>query len=141
MNTSTFAQLLAENPNAAIYIMLPDGDFIPDHFHITEIGRIHKQYIDCGATYRESLFCSLQVWVANDKDHRLTSAKLIKVLNSAEQLLIGNPEMMVEYGKETISQYYIKDIEVHPEEGLLVILSFKPTACLAPDKCGVKGCC
>lgn len=44
----------------------PDAAFVPAHFHITEIGRIQKDFIDCGGTVRSAVTCLLQVWVAHD---------------------------------------------------------------------------
>ena len=125
MNVQKFNQLLADNPGVGLYVMLPSGEFVPDHFHITEVGRVEKQFVDCGGTRREAISCVLQVWVANDKDHRLQSTKLGKIMNVAAPLLAGDP---------------VGDVEVTPK-GLLLILGSKPTACLAPEKCGVKGCC
>jgi len=140
MNVQKFNQLLADNPGVGLYVMLPSGEFVPDHFHITEVGRVEKQFVDCGGTRREAISCVLQVWVANDKDHRLQSTKLGKIMNVAAPLLAGDLPLVVEYGSDTVSQYPVGDVEVTPK-GLLLILGSKPTACLAPEKCGVKGCC
>jgi Family of unknown function (DUF6428) len=120
--------------------MLPGGEFVPDHFHITEVGRVHKQFIDCGGTRRETLSCTLQVWVANDKKHRLNSTKLNKIMDMAAPLLDDDVPLVIEYGRETVAQYPVGDVEVTPK-GLLLVLGAKPTECLAPDKCGVQGCC
>jgi hypothetical protein len=140
MVVKKFNQLLADNPDVGLYVMLPSGEFVPDHFHITEVGRVHKQFIDCGGTRRETVSCVLQVWVANDKDHRLNSAKLSKIMSAAAGLLDDEMPLVVEYGSDTVSQYPLGDVEVTPK-GLLLALGVKPTACLAPDKCGVEGCC
>src|SRR5271170_583742 len=140
MNVTKFIQLLDANPEMSIYIVLPDNSFIPFHFHITEVGRIHKQFVDCGGICRELTVCSLQVWVANDKDHRITTTKLNKIMKAAESLLHSDLLLIVEYGNDTISQYPIRNVEV-TAAGLLFLLGSTPTACLAPDKCGVKGCC
>jgi hypothetical protein len=48
--------------------------------------------------------------------------------------------LVVEYGSETVANYPLGDVEVTPK-GLLLVLGAKPTACLAPEKCGVEGCC
>ena len=48
MNIGEFWQVLKANPDAAIQIMLPEGEFVPTHFHITEVGRVRKDFIDCG---------------------------------------------------------------------------------------------
>ena len=140
MNVEKFSRLLASNPSAALYVMLPSGEFVPDHFHITEVGRVHKQFIDCGGTRREALSCVLQVWVANDTDHRLNSAKLSQIMKVAAGLVSDDMPLVVEYGSETVANYPLGDVEVTPK-GLLLVLGAKPTACLAPDKCGVEGCC
>lgn len=140
MNVKKFNRLLAANPDVGVYVMLPGGEFVPDHFHITEVGRVHKQFIDCGGTRRETLSCTLQVWVANDTEHRLNSTKLSKIMGLAAPLLDDEVPIVVEYGSETVAQYPVGDVEVTPK-GLLVVLGAKPTACLAPAKCGVEGCC
>ena len=140
MNVQKFNHLLASNPSAALYVMLPNGEFVPDHFHITEVGRVHKQFIDCGGTRRESFSCALQVWVANDTDHRLNSTKLSQIMKVAAGLVSDDMPLVVEYGSETVANYPLGDVEVTPK-GLLLVLGAKPTACLAPDKCGVEGCC
>ena len=31
-----------------ISFQLPDGSLVPGHFHVTEVGRISKHFIDCG---------------------------------------------------------------------------------------------
>jgi hypothetical protein len=140
MNVKKFNQLLADNPDSALHVMLPDGEFVPDHFHITEVGRVEKQFIDCGGTRREAVCCVLQIWVANDKDHRLPSTKLGEIMKVAGSLLADDLPLVVEYGSGTVSQYPVGDVEVTPK-GLLLVLGAKPTACLAQEKCGVKGCC
>jgi hypothetical protein len=140
MNVSQLNHLLASNPDAALYVMLPGGEFVPDHFHITEIGRVHKQFIDCGGTRRESLSCVLQVWVANDTAHRLTSTKLSRIMKAGVGFVEDDMPLVVEYGSETVASYPLGDVEVTPK-GLLLVLGNKPTACLAMDKCVVEGCC
>ena len=147
MNLSQFQQTLATYPNAPLHIALPDGDCVPAHFHVTEIGRVHKEFIDCGGTRRESSACVVQVWVAADADHRLTAGKLSKILELAAPILRGDDlPVEIEYESGTITQYPLSNIERTPS-GLLFDLVTKHTDCLAPDKCGVpgvsgaKGCC
>src|SRR3954454_910841 len=80
MTVSEFQAALARAPEAALHLMLPDGDFVPAHFHVTEVGRVQKDFIDCGGTTRSAVSCLLQVWVAKDTAHRLTAAKLAGIL-------------------------------------------------------------
>lgn len=141
MNVKTLANLLGSNGDAALHIMLPSGEFVPAHFHVTEIGRLQKTFIDCGGTRRETISCLLQVWTAHDVHHRLTAGKLGKILKLASNLPVSDDMAVeVEYGEDVASQYWVADVEVTPK-GLLFVLSGKQTNCLAPDKCGVGGCC
>ena len=86
---------LVQNPNAAMHFLLPDGDMVPPHFHITEVGRVQKDFIDCGGTVRSSTTCLVQVWVASDTEHRLKANKLLAILNVAEPLL-GQADLALE---------------------------------------------
>lgn len=140
MNVAEFRAVLLADPNAALHLMLPDGDFVPAHFHVTEVGRVRKDFIDCGGTTRSATTCLLQVWVANDTAHRLTAGKLAGVLKLAAPLL-GSDELAVEveYERDAVSQFPLMGAEVTPM-GVLFHLGRKHTDCLAPDKCGVTGC-
>ena len=64
------------------------GGLVPAHFHVTEIGLHIKQYVDCGGQMRSEKKASMQLWVADDLDHRLSSEKLIGIVESSE-LLFG----------------------------------------------------
>lgn len=134
-------QLLDSHAESRLHIMLQSGEFVPDHFHITEVGRVQRDFIDCGGTRRESVSCLLQVWVADDVEHRLVAGKLLTILRLAETVL-NSVELPLEfeYGPDVAGQYFLADVEVTPS-GLLFVLSGKRTDCLAPDKCGVSGCC
>ncbi len=35
-----------------IVFQLPNGEFVPPHFHITEVGAVSRHFIDCGGTER-----------------------------------------------------------------------------------------
>jgi hypothetical protein len=139
-------QLLQANGDSSLHIMLPSGEFIPDHFHVTEVGRVQKRFMDCGGTHRESVSCLLQTWTADDAEHRLVAGKLSMILKLAEKVLDSDDlPVEVEYGAEVASQYIVADVEVTPN-GLLFVLVGKQTDCRARDKCGVgectsSGCC
>ena len=140
MNCNELYKVLSENPGAHLNIMLPSGEFVPNNFHITEVGKFHKSFFDCGANYREVSACVLQVWVAHDTEHRLKSDKLAKIIQFGMcPLSLDGLPVEIEYSKESISQYPLGDVEVTPN-GLLFVLGVKKTNCLAPDKCGVSCC-
>lgn len=141
MLLSDFARALAAAPDRPLHLMLPSGEFVPAHFHVTEVGRVRKDFIDCGGTLRSSTACVLQVWVAADADHRLSAGKLTDILALAAPLLAGeNPPVEVEYEAGVVSQYPVAGAEATPA-GVLFHLGTKHTDCLAPDRCGVGAAC
>jgi hypothetical protein len=115
-----------------IYFELPNGQFVPTHFHITEVGYITKNFIDCGGTVREEKVANLQLWEANDFDHRLSPSKLKDIIELSENVLkIPNLDVEVEYQAGTIGKYGLEF------DGNHFYLTQKQTACLAEDKCGI----
>jgi hypothetical protein len=144
MLLSEFTRSLAAAPDRPLHLMLPSGEFVPAHFHVTEVGRVRKDFIDCGGTTRSSTACVVQVWVATDADHRLTAGKLAGILQLAAPLLNGeDPPVEVEYEAGVVSQYPVAGAEATPA-GVLFHLGTKHTDCLAPDRCGVgagSNCC
>ncbi|PCE63747.1 DUF6428 family protein [Sediminicola luteus] len=115
-----------------IAFQLPNGDLVPRHFHVTEVGEVQKKFIDCGGTVREEKRVNFQLWEANDYDHRLHPEKLVKIIELSEQVLgLGDHEIEVEYQGETIGKY---DLDFN---GTHFLLMAKATDCLAQDKCGI----
>jgi Family of unknown function (DUF6428) len=111
---------------------LQNGTTVPAHFHVTEVGMITKNFIDCGGTVRNEKVVNFQLWNANDTDHRLEPQKLLNVISMSEKVLgIEDLEIEVEYQAETIGKYGLDF------NGLNFILTSKQTACLAMDACGI----
>jgi hypothetical protein len=111
---------------------LPDGTFVPEHFHVTEVGLITKNFIDCGGTVRQETKVNFQLWEANDFEHRLKPQKLLNIIELSEKVLnIGDEEIEVEYQSQTIGKYGID------YDGKDFILTNKMTDCLAKDNCGI----
>lgn len=145
MKLNEFLKVLTDHPAAAIQLRLPNGAIAPAHFHVTEVGRVHKDFIDCGGTVRSSTTCVLQIWVASDTEHRLDSSKLAHILQLAAPLLKSTDlPVEVEYESEVVSQYPLDTAESGPL-GLVLHLGSKHTACLAEDRCGISpgesNCC
>ncbi len=114
-----------------ISFQLPDGQLVPSHFHVTEVGKIIKDFIDCGGTRRSETKVNFQLWEANDYDHRLHPEKLIHIIElSQKELDIGNLDIEVEYQGSTIGKY---GLEIGSDT---LLLTTKATACLANEQCG-----
>ena len=115
-----------------IQFILPNGQIVSNHFHVTEIGEVTKKFIDCGGTIRQEAVVNFQLWEADDYDHRLAPQKLMNIINlSIDKLGLQDLEIEVEYQSDTISKYGLSF------DGISFILTQKFTDCLAPDKCGV----
>lgn len=147
MQVSELNQLLNAHPNASLRFILPSGDPIPAHFHVTEVGRVEKSFIDCGGTHRVTTACLLQIWTAQDIEHRLNGGKLATIMGMAEPILRSSEiSVEVEYGAEVASTYTI-DHSLSVFGTLEFFLTGRKTDCLAKDKCGVNvnvqgsGCC
>ena len=111
---------------------LPDGTFVPEHFHVTEVGVVTKHFIDCGGTVRTEKMANFQLWDANDFEHRLKPKKLANIISLSERILgMEDLEVEVEYQGDTIGKY---DLDFNGEH---FVLTAKQTTCLAQDKCGV----
>ncbi|MDG2432925.1 DUF6428 family protein [Flavobacterium sp.] len=115
-----------------VKFQLPNGTFVPEHFHVTEVGLITKNFIDCGGKVRNESVVNFQLWNASDFEHRLKPKKLMNIIALSEQTL-GMPdgEIEVEYQSETIGKY---DLDFNGKNFVLVN---KQTACLAEDACGI----
>jgi len=115
-----------------IAFQLPSGELVPAHFHVTEIGQVTKQFIDCGGTVRRESHVNFQLWNAADYNHRLHPEKLLEIIALSEKYLaVENGEVEVEYQGETIETYGLKF------DGKRFLLTPKNTDCLAKDKCGI----
>ncbi|HSP11508.1 MAG TPA: DUF6428 family protein [Salegentibacter sp.] len=115
-----------------IAFQLPNGELVPNHFHVTEIGKITKHFIDCGGTVRKEEVVNFQLWNANDYDHRLHPDKLLHIIELSQNTLgIGDLEIEVEYQGQTIEKFGLDF------NGTNFLLITKQTDCLAKDNCGI----
>ncbi|RLZ09927.1 DUF6428 family protein [Faecalibacter macacae] len=130
MKLSEIKEILPTLEN--VEFQLEDGTFVPEHFHVTEVGEITKKFIDCGGVIRNEKVVNFQLWNADDYEHRLKPGKLLNIIRLSENKLgIEDAEIEVEYQSTTIGKY---DLEFN---GKHFILKNKKTACLAQDACGI----
>lgn len=112
--------------------VLPNGTLVPKHFHVTEVGQITKNFIDCGGTVRNEKVVNFQLWEANDFDHRLAPKKLNDIIALSEKVLgLEDGEIEVEHQNDTIGKYGVEF------NGKDFTLTSKQTNCLANDSCGI----
>lgn len=115
-----------------VVFTLPSGENVPAHFHVTEVGIITKDFIDCGGTVRHDKVANFQLWEADDYDHRLGAQKLLGIIALSEKVLgMEDLDVEVEYQSTTIGKYGIEF-----QNGAFQLIN-KQTDCLAKDKCGI----
>lgn len=140
---------LTSHEDKGLRIQLPDGELVPAHFHITEVAFVKKDFIDCGGTIRHEGKCQLQVWVADDHDHRVPVSRFLKILAHGEPVLPTEAlPIELEYEHPTISQFPLGELAID-DEFVTLVLATKHTDCLAKDVCGLtadrcepgSGCC
>jgi hypothetical protein len=137
MTLRELKSLLRNEGHKHFQILLPDGSAVPRSFHVTEVGRVQKTFIDCGGTQRISVACQLQVWVGEDVDHRIEAKKAAGILDKARSFLPDESvPVEIEYEDRVISQYTIQAYQSN-EESVVLRLAHKHTACLAPELCGL----
>jgi uncharacterized protein DUF6428 len=111
--------------------VLPDGDYIPAHAHVTEVGHVERNFIDCGGQTGKEEKIVLQTHVGNDTDHRLRSDRFAKILQLGNRVIPNaDLDVDVEYDCCVVAQYSIA--EARPDgEHLNLILRRGQTQCRA----------
>lgn len=117
----------------SLQFQLPNGNIVPAHFHVTEVGQMTKDFIDCGGTMRHEKVVNFQLWNADDVDHRLQPRKLKNIIQLSEKKLFIDDrlEVEVEYQGNTIGKYHLDF-----NDGKFQLVSTL-TDCLAKDQCGI----
>jgi uncharacterized protein DUF6428 len=138
MNLASLKKNLLLNRSKNVRLVLPDGEPIPADFHVTEVGHVVKNFIDCGGVIRRQETCLLQAWVAaNDPDHRLSAERLANILELSTKVVPSDDlEVEVEYEPCAVAQYKLESAEISGNE-LRLQLVHKHTDCLAREACGL----
>jgi hypothetical protein len=140
MNITAFLSELRAHPDKPVALLLPDGGFVPAHFHITEVGHVTKRFIDCGGTRRTLETCLLQTWVHEDVEHRLLAGKLAAIFDKAGDVLPHHDlPIEIEYEDYVVAQFPVESAEVI-NDALTFRLGVKHTDCLARGIC-LPGAC
>lgn len=153
-----FEQVLRDYPDKRIEFVLPDGQAVPAHFHITDVGSVFRHFIDCGGQIRDEAYVQIQLWLGADSEHRLTARTAGKILQQSQSVLARLPDLahsavMIEYQTNLTALYALGEVRV-TAEALLFGLQPTQTQCLAAlrherDKqrgevsacCGQSACC
>src|SRR5690606_19882239 len=104
MKLSEIKNLLPELDS--VNFKLENNTYVPEHFHVTEVGVVNKHFIDCGGTVRNEKVANFQLSDADDFEHRLKPKKLLTIIGLSEKVLgMEDLEIEVEYQSGTIGKY------------------------------------
>ena len=125
---------LKANPKRFPRFVLPNGDYIPAHAHVTEVGHVARSFVDCGGLTGKEEKILLQTHVGDDADHRLRSDRFAKTLQLGNRVIpSADLDVAVEYDCCVVAQYPIA--EATPEdEHLNLILRRNRTQCRARER-------
>ena len=125
---------LEANPKRFPRFVLPNGDYIPAHAHVTEVGHVARSFVDCGGLTGREEKVLLQTHVGNDIDHRLRSDRFAKILALGNRVIPNaDLDVDVEYDCCVVAQYPIT--EAMPDgEHLNLILQRGRTQCRARER-------
>src|SRR5881227_3107836 len=113
---------LEANPELFPRFVLPDGDYIPAHAHVTEVAYVVRNFIDCGGLTGKEEKVVLQTHVGSDADHRLRSDRLVRILRLGSRVIpSGDLDVHVEYDCCVVAQYPIAEVKPHGEHLNLIL--------------------
>lgn len=142
MKLHELQRTLEEHPNAFTRFVLPDGEPVPVHAHVTEVGHVARNFIDCGGMIGREEKVVLQTHVGRDIEHRLRSDRFAKILELGNRVVPSvELDVDVEYDCCVVSHYPIA--EARPAgEYLDLILDRGRTQCRARERCEAGAeCC
>src|SRR5438477_7916677 len=141
---------LSRDSGMVIRFVLPDGDYIPAHAHVTEVGHMVRNFIDCGGQTGQEQKVVLQTRVGSDTEHQLGSDRFAKILELSERVVPSDRlDVEVEYDCCVVAQYPIAEARLDGEH-LDLLLSRGRTQCRAGERrksaaneacCGTTAAC
>lgn len=142
MTVSDLQNVLDKNLLRFPRFVLPDGDYIPAHAHVTEIGHVVRNFIDCGGLIGKEEKIVLQTHVGSDTDHRLRSDRFAEILRLGNRVIpSADLSVDVEYDCCVVAQYPIETARPAGEH-LDLILRRNRTRCRARERRETaEGCC
>jgi hypothetical protein len=134
MTLQDLQNTLDANPRRFPRFVLPDGDYVPAHAHVTEVGYVVRNFIDCGGLTGKEEKVVLQTHVGSDVDHRLRSDRFATILQLGSRVIPGaDLDVDVEYDCCVVAQYPI--VKATPDgEHLNLILQRGRTQCRARER-------
>ena len=134
MKYEALKSVLEQYPTTFPRFVLPDGDYIPTHAHVTEVGHVVRNFIDCGGLTGREEKIVLQTHVGDDNDHRLRADRFAKILRLGNRVVpSADLDVDVEYDCCVVAQYPITEAKAEGDH-LNLILGRGQTQCRARER-------
>jgi uncharacterized protein DUF6428 len=143
MKLRDLQKVLKKSPNRFPRFLLPNGDYVPAHAHVTEVGHLIRTFIDCGGVRGQEEKVVLQTHAGDDTEHRLRSDRFAKILQLGQKILPRTDlDVEVEYDCCVVAQYPVVDIRLKGD-CLDLMLGRGRTQCRARERreTGSENCC
>lgn len=143
MTFDQLRQTLQRYPNAFPRFILPSGESIPAHAHVTEVADVTRNFIDCGGITGREEKALLQTHVGDDIDHRLTASRLTKILDLGRRVLTSTDlDVEIEYDCCVVAHYPISEMKPRGDY-LDIILGRSRTKCRPRERRAIAAeeCC
>ena len=134
MKLRDLQKALEQHPSTFPRFVLPDGDSIPAHAHVTEVGHVVRHFIDCGGITGKEEKVFLQTHVGDDTDHRLRANRFAEILRLGNRVLpSADLHVDVEYDCCVVAQYPVAEAKLEGQH-LNLILNRGRTRCRARER-------
>jgi hypothetical protein len=141
-NTSTaqgFLQELRANLNTPLMFTLPNGQTVPEGYHLTELKSVNVQAMDCGGQADAWAETIIQLWSAPEGEpgRQMTGQKFLEITDQVLKVVPVNMDanLKIEYGLggEPAAHYRVGSLTL--EAGILnANLEPLPVSCKARDR-------
>lgn len=141
-NTSTaqgFLQELRSNLETPLMFTLPNGQTVPEGYHLTELKSVNVQAMDCGGQSESWAETIIQLWSAPEGEpgRQMTGKKFLEITDQVLKVVPVNMDanLKIEYGLggEPAAHYRVGSLRL--EAGILnANLEPLPVSCKARDR-------
>lgn len=145
LSTAQFVEALRVQPQRPLEFWLDGARLVPAGYHLTEIGAVKVEAVDCGGAvnrWRETVFQLMDGTPAEAERGFMTTRKALAIYErvAGKIKLDESAPARLEYGNLTrpALRYGIARLELRPER-LTVHLSLPGVQCKAGDVCGLPG--
>jgi Family of unknown function (DUF6428) len=134
-----FLQELRANPNTPLMFTLPNGQTVPEGYHLTELKSVTVQAMDCGGQSDAWFETIIQLWSAPEGEpgRQMTGKKFLEITDQVLNVVPVNMDanLKIEYGLggEPAAHYRVGSLTL--EAGVLnAHLEPLPVSCKARDR-------